>query len=130
MRQDALADLGPSVWTWRLGDTNAAVVGPSVVIHVWAGSDADVESRVGIVVADAVVDVVCGADIVEFWRPEVGFGSVYTRLKASEVRWRRECVVGVSRARSSREPKRAKDPCRRWRLWRHGRTCHSGAGLR
>lgn len=85
VRQDALVDLGPSVRTWRLGDTNAAVVGPSVVIHVWAGSDADVESRVGIVIADAVVDVVCGADIVDFWRPEVGVGSVHTRLKASEV---------------------------------------------
>ena len=62
--------------SWRRGHTDATMVGPRIVVHVWAGGDADVKSRVVLVVEDGVVEVVLRIDVVEFGVPKVSVASV------------------------------------------------------
>lgn len=62
--------------TWSREYTDAAVFGPRIVAHVWAGGDADVETRAVLAVEDGVVEVVLRVDVVEFGGPEVNVASI------------------------------------------------------
>ena len=58
------------------GHADAAMVSPRIVIHVWAGGDADIEAKVVLAFEEGVVEIVLRVAIVKFGGPEVSVASI------------------------------------------------------
>ena len=67
--EDILIDGGIRVCNWSRGHTDAAMVGPRIVVRVGAGGDTDVKIRAVLIVEDGVVEVVFRVDVVELGGP-------------------------------------------------------------